>query len=90
MKTPENWKKSSSAALDTATKMVIDIAHSHNKNITNYSIDTLPPTCSYIIRAALKHLNTNRYVDNEEWFRDCEALRKMLGHFNHRWSIAET
>ena len=89
MKTLEDRQKGSLAALDTVTKMVIDIAHSHSKNVTTYNIDTLPPSCSYIVRAALKHLSTNRHVDGEIWFKDCEALRKMLGHFNHRWNTVE-
>ena len=89
MKMLEDRQKGSWAALDTISKLVVDIAHSHSKNLTSHNIETLPPTCSYIVRAALKHLSTNRHVDGDVRFEDCEALKKMLGHFNHRWNTVE-
>ncbi|KAL4788378.1 hypothetical protein BJX76DRAFT_344998 [Aspergillus varians] len=46
---------SSHAALDTVTKMVIDICTTH-EHLSCSQIDRLPPSCLYITRAALKHI----------------------------------
>ncbi|PYI19090.1 hypothetical protein BO99DRAFT_385527 [Aspergillus violaceofuscus CBS 115571] len=46
----------SQLALDTITKIVVDIAATR-EHLPESQIDHLPPSCMYIIRAALKHLH---------------------------------
>ncbi|KAI9730903.1 MAG: hypothetical protein M1834_005621 [Cirrosporium novae-zelandiae] len=82
--------QSSRAAPDTVTKIMTDIAYSHNKNLTDSNVDVLPVTSFYVLRAALKHLGANRrHKDDEIWFLGSEALRNMAGHFKSRWAIEE-
>lgn len=85
-KVPEEWQKISLAALDTATKIMIDIAHSHNENITHSNIDALPPTSLYTLLASLEHHKKSRYHHDDAWDRDFQALSNMAGHFKLRWS----
>jgi hypothetical protein len=86
----EDLQDGSLAALDAVTKMVIEIAHAHQRKIGSYSVDTLPPTCSYILRAALKHLDMDPHLEEEEWLTDYMAVSGMLGQLNHRWSVTGT
>lgn len=73
------------AALDTATKMVVDIARSHMKQVGSRNIDAFPIMCAYISRAAEKHLGTSRHMDTIILSDYCEAIKKMLDHFYLRW-----
>ncbi|OJK03622.1 hypothetical protein ASPACDRAFT_111479 [Aspergillus aculeatus ATCC 16872] len=76
-----NPANSSHSALDTVTKMVIDICATH-ENLSFHQIGQLPPSCLYIIRAALKHIN------------DCQSARPdprlytSLKQFEARWGAS--
>ncbi|PLB44284.1 hypothetical protein P170DRAFT_480047 [Aspergillus steynii IBT 23096] len=48
---------SSHSALDTVTQMVIDICITH-EHMSISQIDQLPPSCLYIIRASMKHMQS--------------------------------
>lgn len=77
--------KKSHDALDTATKMVVDIADSH-ENMAPHLIDALPPSCVYIIQAALKHINDSPALKSNLEFQDIsKRLKASLNQFNHRW-----
>lgn len=82
----DGWKKKKSHdALDTVTKMVVDIADSH-ENMALHMIDALPSSCVYIIQAALKHINESPYLKNNSEFQEiCKRLKASLNQFNHRW-----
>lgn len=78
----------SQSALDSATKMVIDIAESH-KNVGLDMFDMLPPSCAYIIRAALKHIDETRKLPTQGslFLEEAESmLQSSLEQFNYRWS----
>ncbi|KAK9325348.1 hypothetical protein V1517DRAFT_191187 [Lipomyces orientalis] len=83
----ENWGQYSAAALDTVSKMVIDIADYCNKQCDSFHIHPPPPTTFYIVQAALKHLDTDPCLEGDFRSKDYEALRKFLDNFHNRWSI---
>ncbi|KAJ5524841.1 hypothetical protein N7494_011491 [Penicillium frequentans] len=66
-KSPEQWLESSRTALDSITKMVQDIAMSHN-GVSVPDLDTLPPSCAFVTRAALLHVDSTG-VDGGQWDR---------------------
>jgi len=75
--------KTSWAALDSSTKMTIDMAHLHSRDPGNGNMELKPPTTSYLVRAALRHLHAYRHNDGEGCFGDCEALRKVCWRLEH-------
>lgn len=83
----DEWRKKSHDALDTVTKMVVDIADSH-ENMAPHLIDSLPPSCVYIIQAALKHINDSPGLNNNLGFQEIvKRLKLSLNQFNHRWGV---
>lgn len=81
----DEQRRSSRAALDTISKITVDIAHLHTRNPSGSSIKELPPFCLYIFRAGLEHLSASPYADLDAWTRDCDALRLTLKLFEERW-----
>ncbi|KAL3479657.1 hypothetical protein BJX99DRAFT_66935 [Aspergillus californicus] len=78
----------SHAALDTITKIVIDIAGIH-EHVPFSEIDGLPPSCVYIMRAALKHIHHSPSILlDEELQRATLRLRNSLQHFELRWGAS--
>lgn len=77
------------ATLDTATQLVIDVAHSHEEALTPFDIDSLPPSYTYIVQAALQHMNETRHLvgDLDAWKRDYDLLEKSQGRFHRRWGV---
>lgn len=69
---------SSHQALDTITKMVIDIATT-NEHLPSSQIDHLPPSCLYINRAALQHIHDYQSVPADA------RLHTSLNQFEARW-----
>ncbi|KAL4902750.1 hypothetical protein BDW74DRAFT_157505, partial [Aspergillus multicolor] len=72
---------SSLAALDTVTKMVIDICTTH-EHVPISQIDHLPPSCLYIIRAALKHISEYHSATPDP------RLHSSLKQFEARWGTS--
>ncbi|KAJ5553305.1 hypothetical protein N7494_002683 [Penicillium frequentans] len=72
---------SSHQALDSVTKMVIDITSTHEL-LPSSQIDQLPPSCLYIIRAALKHIH-----DYQSSTPDPQ-LQTSLKQFEARWGVS--
>lgn len=68
-------------ALDTITKMVIDIATAH-EHLPFSQIDRLPPSCLYINRAALKHIYDYQSVTADP------RLQTSLNQFEARWGAS--
>lgn len=85
-KSQEQWRDSSRAALDSITKMVQDIAMSHNA-VSFAELDTLPPSCAFVIRAALRHVD-NTGVGGDQWdrARTSDQLQISREKFDHRWN----
>ncbi|KAK3938151.1 hypothetical protein QBC46DRAFT_356094 [Diplogelasinospora grovesii] len=73
----EEWHKRSQEALDTVTKMAIDIAESliaaPNAN-TTHTIDATPPTYPYIARAALRHICSSTQREDVGWSGSAEDM----------------
>jgi hypothetical protein len=77
--TSESSANSSYVALDTLARMVVDIADLHER-LSPDQVDALPPSCGYIIRAALKYIQCKvSEVDTE---------LKLLKAANDRWGMA--
>lgn len=84
---PRERQDSSRGVLDTITKMVVDIADSH-EHIPSHLLDTLPPSCASIFRAAVEHIRGNGILKGGSnlWFQSAELLlQRSLGRFSHRW-----
>ncbi|RDW77881.1 hypothetical protein BP5796_05733 [Coleophoma crateriformis] len=74
----EDWCTYSRAALDTATKMVLDIAETH-ETLDRYQCVCLTPSHSYMIRAALKHIYESGEWQDVSWLQSAEKrLRACL------------
>lgn len=89
LKPLEEWHKRSQEALNTVTKMVVDIAQSLVACAADakYTVDAMPPTYPYIARAALSH--ARRIVDKEmDWMSNAEnILQSSHDMFSQRWGI---
>ncbi|KAH8883452.1 hypothetical protein GQ53DRAFT_699301 [Thozetella sp. PMI_491] len=82
----EEWQKTSLAALDTVTIMIIDIAECHGSNITPASIISIPPNHIFIICAAMKHMRMRCCDGGAPWPESAEGrLRLYLENFCHHW-----
>jgi hypothetical protein len=78
----EDWYKRSHAALDTATKMVLNIAEAQRNS------DMVAPSLPYIIRAALEHIYGKADWKDDSWLRSAEErLRTSLDRFNQGRSV---
>ncbi|KAI8633679.1 hypothetical protein F5Y19DRAFT_470921 [Xylariaceae sp. FL1651] len=84
-KTLDKWLESSHSALETITKMTLDIADSH-QSILAHKSDTLPPNCAYMINAALRYLRRDVVGGSYAWRQSAESrLRNSLGPLDRRW-----
>ncbi|KAF5687111.1 transcriptional regulatory moc3 [Fusarium circinatum] len=52
----EAWMKSSEAALETVTKIMIDVAKHHLDYITRSGVDSLASCCACNLRVAIRHI----------------------------------
>ena len=84
-KSLDEWRGGSQAALDTITKMVVDIADSH-EHVPPERMDSLPPSFCYDVLLAVRHIHTKPHTDT--WLREAEErLRGSLYRFEHRWGV---
>lgn len=84
-KSLDKWRGGSQAALDTITKMVVDIADSH-EHVPPERMDSLPPSFCYAVITALRHIHTKS--DPDTWLREAEErLRGSLYRFDCRWGV---
>ncbi|KAI2622107.1 hypothetical protein GGS26DRAFT_247208 [Hypomontagnella submonticulosa] len=73
----EDWLSRSDVALDTVTKMVLDIIDAHN------ALNITAPSYSFIIQAALKYVRAKPSWKNDGWLQSTEErLRTSLDQFN--------
>lgn len=63
----EPWSSRSQVALDTATKMVVDVVEAHG------SRNTQAPSYSYMVLAALKHIHGKSGWSEDSWLRAAES-----------------
>lgn len=82
----DEWRSGSQAALDTITKMVVDISDSHN-NMSADELELLPPSFSYAILSALRHIEIKKPVA-DPWLQEAEErLRAALWRFDRCWGV---
>ncbi|OKL61727.1 hypothetical protein UA08_03064 [Talaromyces atroroseus] len=82
----------SQEALDTVTKVVVDIAESvilgFPANTATSVIDAMPPMFPYITRAALTHINNRVQNENTSWLRsDEDVLQTAINKYFQRWNV---
>ncbi|KAF5583480.1 hypothetical protein FPANT_8165 [Fusarium pseudoanthophilum] len=85
----EGWIKSSEAALETITKIMVDVAKHHLDYIARSGVDSLAFCCACNLRVAIRYTEDrckNGYV--------CKSLLDGLGYlkaletmFNQRWKL---
>ena len=79
---PDEWYLRSHAALDTATKMILDIVEAH-ENPDPHLFACVAPSYSYIVGAALKHIHAKNQWREDTWLRVAEErLRTSLDEFS--------
>ncbi|KAI0380803.1 hypothetical protein F5Y04DRAFT_91959 [Hypomontagnella monticulosa] len=79
----EGWSSRSDVALDTATKMVLDIIDAHD------ALDITAPTYSFIVQAALKYVRGKPSWNDDAWLRGAEErLRTSLDEFNRNLDMS--
>ena len=75
-------------ALNTMTRMVIDIAYAFNHEIGTFNIDILAPAMMHIVCCAQQHILTAEDFNDRKWLEDFDQLRNVLSYFNRRWVLA--
>ena len=83
------FKKNSLAALDSMTKMVIDIASSFNQNLPVLDLDLYPPMCVHLVRWIMYNFLGTNSLRDEVGGHNFQELYKMLSHLNNRWKIID-
>ncbi|KAI9708023.1 MAG: hypothetical protein M1820_004227 [Bogoriella megaspora] len=84
----DDWHKRASEALDTITKMVVDIGETLVADMS--TVDGMPPMWPYVVRAALKHLSSSSGRENNGWMETAEEILKTsLSKYLRRWGISE-
>ena len=81
-------KKSSSAALDTTSKMMAVTARHHVEHIAN--IDILPVCAAYNVRVAMKHIADHEERIGNDSSTALEPLKSLDDAFRARWPRLET
>ncbi|XXG99869.1 hypothetical protein Hte_006210 [Hypoxylon texense] len=77
----EDWSSRSDAALNTVTKMVVDVVDAHD------TFDLLAPSYAFMIRAALRHIHEKSYWRDDSGLLSAEErLRTSLEKFDRHWN----
>lgn len=86
LKSLEEWKKSSLAALDTATTLTIDMAKWHCSGLPLDGTNDTSPVHIYVICASIKHIQTRPQNGDHPWSETAEnKLQNYLGKLKHQW-----
>ena len=80
--------ETSKVALGSIARIVVDIARSFNKNAPGLDVETFPPRCSHLVRAAMHLHSTSQGSLEEDRLTDLDELKTMLKTLHRRWSIA--
>ena len=86
------WHNKSQEALDTVTKMVVDIAEfiigGSKTNTATHIVDLMPPMYPYIVHAALRHIHSSPKRKDISWLSGAEdVLQASLDRYLQRWSV---
>ncbi|KAF2491658.1 hypothetical protein BU16DRAFT_565360 [Lophium mytilinum] len=90
----EEWYKRSLGVLDTATKMVVEIAETlvaaSPANTATQPIDAMPPMYPYIARAALRHIHSSTRSEGVDCMSSAEdVLQTSLDRYFQRWGVSD-
>ncbi|OJJ43872.1 hypothetical protein ASPZODRAFT_135906 [Penicilliopsis zonata CBS 506.65] len=78
--------QNSRAALETATKIMVDVAYHHITHLTPHNVDALPLCCSYNLRVAMDHIeNQSRHFPGTQASKDLACLMALDRAFCMRW-----
>jgi hypothetical protein len=87
-KSLEEWQKGSLAALDTATRMIIDVADCHYSSMVPYWAIESSPNHIYVVCAALEHMRTRRCIGVFPWAENVkDQLQLYLDKIRHQWIV---
>ncbi|KAK6392688.1 hypothetical protein LTR65_003461 [Meristemomyces frigidus] len=75
----------SKAALDTASRLMVDIAITHNDLINAGNVDAIPPTSIYTLQLALRHIDQGAECDAPQRLSR-DALETLLCALTSRWN----
>ncbi|KAL2862495.1 fungal specific transcription factor domain-containing protein [Aspergillus lucknowensis] len=88
LRTLDEWKKGSLAALDTATTMAIDMAHCHRADLPADGTNNTSPIHIYVVSAAIRHMRTRLRTGNRDtlWPESAEdELGSYLRRLQNQW-----
>ncbi|PTB65834.1 hypothetical protein BBK36DRAFT_1202882 [Trichoderma citrinoviride] len=86
---PPHCFVTSSMAVKTIVRMIVDIAHTINNHYRKINIVSFPPTyCQVIYRATLELISFRNDMDEGEWTRALETLREATWNYGRRWQAA--
>ena len=83
------YKESSLAALDSMTRMLIDIASSFNQNLPVLDLELYPPMCVHLVRWVMYSFPGTKSLRDEVGDHNFQELSNMLYHLNNRWTIID-
>lgn len=83
-----HYQETTEAALNTLTRMVIDMVCAFNRECGTVDTETLHPAIAHIIRCAQQHILTSEDFNDPMWLEDFDQIRKVLAYFNRRWALA--
>ena len=79
--------EASTAAMHTATNIIVDIAKAHVERGSLGDIDALPLTCMYALPLALQHIQQNPAAFFSPTDSPSETICKFLHAFEVRWKL---
>lgn len=80
--------ETSRAALRATVRMVVDVARSFNQRAPEINVETLPPRCLHLARAAQNLLEMSDNVTYEGSEASLSEIRAMLTCLKRRWRMA--
>ncbi|KAI1418488.1 hypothetical protein F5Y13DRAFT_196297 [Hypoxylon sp. FL1857] len=86
--TREQWKRRSEAALDTASKIMMDVAEHHLNHISHHGVDSLHFCCGCNLRVAIRYIQSrcNDGCGEDVFFvNGLEKLTLLERAFRERW-----
>ncbi|KAI1140225.1 hypothetical protein F5Y05DRAFT_377590 [Hypoxylon sp. FL0543] len=86
--TREQWQRRSEAALDTASKIMMDVAEHHLNHISHHGVDSLHFCCGCNLRVAIRYIQRRcQHGCGEEVFfvKGLEKLTLLERAFRERW-----
>ena len=82
-----NSFSTSRATLESVVRIAIDIAESHNNIFARSSVDSVPPTCAYVVSAALRNLKSCASGIKQSVAEASHILSTSIAYFDDRWAI---